>query len=153
MGDWPSVSLNNAANLERDIATVSAMSSTVHSCSGLSFIDYRSIAEDETLDNNFLTIREINTRHQYGIFKTFGGYVTQMKVGNTSKGKYARLVVENNYKLHKVIIWASEYENFKDLLKGCEKRIILFSAELKYDGNYTKGNQFTFKEGSFLKVF
>ena len=40
---------------------------------GLSFIDYRSIADDENLGNNFLTIREINTRHQYGIFKTFGG--------------------------------------------------------------------------------
>jgi DNA polymerase-3 subunit alpha len=120
---------------------------------GLSFIDYRSIAEDENLDNNFLTIREINTRHQYGIFKTFGGYVTQMKVGNTSKGKYCRMVIENNYKLHRVIIWADDYAKFKDLLKGCEKRIVLFSAELKYDGKYTKGNQFTFKEESFLKVF
>jgi hypothetical protein len=76
-----------------------------------------------------------------------------MKVGNTAKGKYARLVIENNYKLHKVIIWANEYSKFKDLLKGCEKRIILFSGDFKYDGKYSKGNQFTFKDESFLKVF
>jgi hypothetical protein len=63
------------------------------------------------------------------------------------------MVIENNYKLHKVIIWADDYAKFKDLLKGCEKKIILFSAELKYDAKYTKGNQFTFKEESFLKVF
>ena len=119
---------------------------------GLSFINYEQVAEEQDCGNNFLTTRDLNNRQQSGIFKSFGGYVTQCKVGNTKKGKYARLVIENNYKLHKVIIWADEYESYKDLLKNCEKRIILFSAELKYDAKYTKGNQFTFKENSFLKV-
>ena len=119
---------------------------------GLSFINYEQIAEEQNCGNNFLATRDLNNRQQRGIFKSFGGYVTQCKVGNTKKGKYARLVIENNYKLHKIIMWADEYENFKDLLKGCEKKIILFSAELKYDANFTKGNQFTFKENSFLKV-
>jgi hypothetical protein len=49
-------------------------------------------------------------------------------------------------------MWADEYENFESVLKGCEKKIMLFSAELKYDAKYTKGNQFTFKENSFLKI-
>ena len=91
----------------------------------LSFINYEKIAEDLKLGNNFLTIRELNNRQQYGIFKTFGGYVNSIKIGGSAKGKYARLVIENNYKLHKVIIWASEYERFKDLLKDCEKKIII----------------------------
>ena len=73
-------------------------------------------------------------------------------VGNTKNGKYARLVIENNYKLHKVIIWADEYEIHRDALKNCEKKIVLFSAELKYDAKFTKGNQFTFQKNSFLKV-
>ena len=120
---------------------------------GLSFIDYQQIAEQKELGNNFLTLRDLNNRQQGGIFKTFGGYVTQCKVGNTRNGKYARLVIENNYKLHKVIMWADEYEMFKDKLKDCEKKIMLFSAELKYDAKYTKGNQFTFQENSFLEVF
>jgi DNA polymerase-3 subunit alpha len=119
---------------------------------GLSFIDYEQIAEQQDRGNNFLTVRDLNNRQQRGIFKSFGGYVTLCKVGNMKKGKYARLVVENNYKLHKIIMWPDEYEIFKDQLKGCEKKIILFSAELKYDANFTKGNQFTFKENSFLKV-
>tara|TARA_R110002073_G_scaffold148366_1_gene301490 strand:+ start:5472 stop:7499 length:2028 start_codon:yes stop_codon:yes gene_type:complete len=119
---------------------------------GLSFINYEQVAEEQDCGNNFLTTRDLNNRQQRGIFKSFGGYVTLCKVGNTKKGKYARLIIENNYKLHKVIIWPEEYENFKDQLKGCEKKIVLFSAELKYDANFTKGNQFTFKENSFLKV-
>jgi DNA polymerase-3 subunit alpha len=119
---------------------------------GLSFINYEQVAEEQDCGNNFLTTRDLNNRQQYGIFKSFGGYVVQCKIGNTKNGKYARLVIENNYKLHKVIMWADEYGIHKDLLKGCEKKIVLFSAELKYDEKYTKGNQFTFKENSFLKV-
>ena len=119
---------------------------------GLSFIDYEQIADEQNCGNNWLTTRDLNNRQQRGIFKTFGGYVTQLKIGNTKKGKYARMVIENNYKLHKIIMWAEEYDQFKDILKGCEKKIILFSAELKYDANFTKGNQFMFKENSFLKV-
>jgi DNA polymerase-3 subunit alpha len=119
---------------------------------GLSFINYEKIAEDLKLGNNFLTVRDLNNRQQFGIFKTFGGYVNSIKVGGSAKGKYARLVIENNYKLHKVVIWASEYERFKDLLKDCEKKIIIFSAEIKYEDKYTKGNQFTFKSESFLEV-
>jgi DNA polymerase-3 subunit alpha len=119
---------------------------------GLSFINYEQIAEEGGYGNNFLKNRELNTRQQKGIFKTFGGYVTMCKIGNTKKGKYARLVIENNYKLHKVIIWADEYQNFSAELKGCEKKIMIFSAELKYEATYTKGNQFTLKPNSFLRI-
>ena len=119
---------------------------------GLSFINYEQVAEEQDCGNNFLTIRDLNNRQQSGIFKSFGGYVVQCKVGNTKNGKYARLVVENNYKLHKIIMWADEYNTHKDILKDCEKKIILFSAELKYESKYSKSNQFTIKENSFLKV-
>tara|TARA_B100000809_G_scaffold266442_1_gene329184 strand:+ start:1925 stop:3910 length:1986 start_codon:yes stop_codon:yes gene_type:complete len=120
---------------------------------GLSFINYKQIADQQDLGNNFLSTRDLNNRQQYGLFKSFGGYVTQCKIGNTKNGKYARLVIENNYKLHKVIMWADEYEVHREALKGCEKKIVLFSAELKYDAKFSKGNQFTFKENSFLKVY
>lgn len=146
------------ANVSRDpysnenIETVWYWKMRQKDLTGLSFINYEHIAEEQGCGNNFLTTRDLNNRQQRGIFKSFGGYVTSCKVGNTKKGKYARLIVENNYKLHKVIIWSEEYERLKDQLKGCEKKIILFSAELKYDENFTKGNQFTFKGNSFLKV-
>ena len=146
------------ANVSRDpysnenIETVWYWKMRQKDLTGLSFINYEHIAEEQGCGNNFLTTRDLNNRQQGGIFKSFGGYVTLCKVGNTKKGKYARLIVENNYKLHKVIMWPEEYENFKDQLKGCEKKIILFSAELKYDAKFTKGNQFTFKGNSFLKV-
>ena len=119
---------------------------------GLSFIDYEKIAQIEGCGENFLTIRESNTRQTRGIFKTFGGYVTSIKVGRSKSGKYARIVLENNYKLHRVIIWSDQYEEFKEELKDCEKKIMIFSSEVKYEEKFTKGNQFTLKDNSFLKI-
>jgi hypothetical protein len=65
---------------------------------------------------------------------------------------YAKLLVEHNYKLFKVLIWPEQFEKYKEGIKNCEKSLIVFNAELKYDKRYTKANQFVFNDDSLLKV-
>lgn len=119
---------------------------------GLAFVDYRKIVEDEGIDIDFCSLSELNEQQNREIFKSFGGYVVECKVGKSRRGKYARIQIEHNYKMYKVIIWSEEYARFEETLKNCEKSFIVFSAGLRYEAKWTKGNQFTLTEKSVLKV-
>ncbi len=120
---------------------------------GLSSIDYEYISTSSGIVSQYCETREINLRQDREIFRAFGGYVVEMKVGRSKRGKYARLTIENNYKLYKVLIWSAEYNNFEEILKGCEKKLVVFDASIKYDEIYSRANQFTLRENSSLKVF
>lgn len=119
---------------------------------GLALIDYEAIAKEEDCYDNFLTLNEASLPQNRGIFKTYGGYVIECKISKSKRGKFARITFENNYKLYKIVIWNEEYEKIKEELEICEKSFIIFSAEIKYESKYTKGNQFTFKKDSFIKI-
>ncbi len=119
---------------------------------GLAYVNFDEICVEQGINAPFATPMQIGSRQQKGIFRSFGGYVVDMKVSRSKRGNFARITIEHNYKLFKLVIWSDEYEEFKEQLKGCEKSFILFSAELKYEAKWTKGNQFTLQEHSQLKV-
>lgn len=119
---------------------------------GLSFIDYEKVAAEIETNTKFLSQMEFSRKQDRGIFRTFGGYISEIRVGRSAKGQYARLTIEHNYKLIKVLLWSEEYAAFKDQLKGAEKKLVLFSGEIKYDPKWSKANQFTIKPESFFKV-
>jgi DNA polymerase-3 subunit alpha len=73
------------------------------SLTGLVFIDYKKMANMFDLGNRWCTVLELSSRQDRGIYKGFGGYVVEFKEGQTKKGKYARMIIENNYKLYKII--------------------------------------------------
>jgi DNA polymerase-3 subunit alpha len=119
---------------------------------GLAFIDYEQIAEGFDIKTPFCSQIDLFKNQPKSVLRSFGGYVVECKLGNTSKGKYARLLIENNYKLYKVILWPESYSLYKTELKNCEKSIIIFTANLQYEKKYTKGNQFTLSADSILKT-
>ena len=119
---------------------------------GLAFIDYKQLAEINNIDTGFCSSIELSRPQTKGIFRGFGGYVVECKIARSKKGQYAKLLVEHNYKIFKIMIWTDEYLRFKEQLKGCEKSLILFSGELRYDPNWSKANQFTLKESSRLEI-
>ena len=119
---------------------------------GLASFDYKEIAEGQGIESQFCSTRESNGRQEKSIFRAFGGYIVDVKIGKSAKGEYARLTIEHNYKLFKVMVWSNEFENFKDQIKGAEKNLIVFDGELKYDSKWSKSNQFTIKESSRLIV-
>ena len=119
---------------------------------GLASIDYENISNDLEFETTFCSMQEFNQINDRAIFRSFGGYVVEAKIGRIKKGKYARLTIENNYKIFKVIVWPEEYSELEDQLKDCEKKLIIFDGDLKFDASWSKCNQFTIKKNSELVV-
>tara|TARA_R110000737_G_scaffold351510_1_gene393994 strand:+ start:13 stop:1644 length:1632 start_codon:yes stop_codon:yes gene_type:complete len=120
---------------------------------GLAFIEFEDIASNNGIPNTpFANSMELFKQQGKGIDRAFGGYVVECKIGSSSKGKYARLTIENNYKLYKVILWSDSYDIHEKEIKSCEGSLIIFTAQLKYDGKWAKANQFTLNQNSILKV-
>jgi DNA polymerase-3 subunit alpha len=146
------------ANPSRDPYTIGQLDERWWWClqqkrlTGLASIDYKQIAEDNNVETGFCTLSELGSRQEKSIFRSFGGYIVEAKVGRSAKGEYCRITIEHNYKLFKVMVWSEEYENFKTLLKNSEKNLLIFEGEVKYDARWSKANQFTLKESSKLIV-
>ena len=119
---------------------------------GLAFIDYKGMVEEEDILTSFATGQELSRPQVGGIFRSFGGYIVECKIARSKNGQYAKLIVEQNYKMFKVLIWPEQYEALKSQLQGCEKSLVVFNAELKYDPKWSKANQFTLKDNSQLKI-
>ena len=119
---------------------------------GLAFIDYKQMVEENEIGGSFCTSQEFSGNQERGIFRSFGGYIVEARISRSKKGEYARLTIEHNYKLFKVMIWTEEFLKFKDNIVGSEKSLILFNGELRYDARWSKANQFTLKDNSNLKI-
>lgn len=122
------------------------------SLSGLAIIDYKTIAELKGFETKFCTQGEFIQRQDRDLFRSFGGYIVECKIGKSVKGKYARLTIENNYKSFKLMIWSEEFSKFEKQLERSEKSLIIFEGNIRYDETYSKSNQFTLGKHSQLIV-
>jgi DNA polymerase-3 subunit alpha len=123
------------------------------SLTGLAFINYEEIVENYGgFKQDFISTSELNTRQDRGIIRTFGGYVVKFMERKSAKGKFARLTIENNYRVYSVIMWNEAYEIYSEALKGCERSLVIFEGKAQYEDKYTKGNQFTVLPDSNLMV-
>lgn len=119
---------------------------------GLATINYEEICRDLEFESKFCSVSEFNQMNEKSIFRSFGGYIVDCKIGKTKKGKYARLTLEHNYKILKLIVWPEQYSEYEEQLKNCEKKLIVFDGDLKYDAGWSKCNQFTINKNSSLIV-
>ena len=119
---------------------------------GLAYIDYTSLSLDLGIERQFCNQMELGVQQRLGIFRAFGGYVVECVIGKSKKGKYARITIENNYKIYKLVVWSEAYANFEKEINNCEKSLIIFTADLKYEKVWTKGNQFTLGDESIFKI-
>lgn len=153
------------ANPEKDIYTTGSLDESwwwqlqQKNLTGLALIDYKKIVEDYedyendiTFEARYCTALEFNARQDRDLFRTYGGYIVECRVGKSAKGKYARLTIENNYKQFKLLIWSEQFHKFEDVLLKCEKKLIIFEGGLRYDEKYSKSNQFTLKDNSNLII-
>ena len=120
---------------------------------GLAFINYEEIAEDlDFSEAAFCSKMEFSQRQDRAISRVYGGYIVECKIGSSKNGKYAKLLIENNYNMFKLMIWSEEYNLVRKQLDDCEKGLILFDGLLKYDEKYSKSNQFTMNKDTRILI-
>lgn len=119
---------------------------------GLAFIDYRELAENEGLETVYCTPMEAGQRQDRGMFRSFGGYIVEMKTFKSKRGDFCKVKIESNYKMYTLTLWSEEYKKYKSLLQGAEKKLLIFDAMLKYDEGWSKTNVFTADKDTVLKV-
>jgi len=156
MTEYRTVKKVKIANPERDIYTSCKLenkwwwSLQQKKLTGLANINYESLAIESGIESNFCTVSEFGKMNNEVIFRAFGGYVVESKIGRSKKGNYARLTVEHNYNIFKVIVWAEQYALFEDQIKDCEKKLIVFDGDIKSCPKW--GVQFTIKSNSNLVI-
>jgi DNA polymerase III alpha subunit len=115
---------------------------------GIAFMDFKKVVLENGIETQFCSSRDLSLNQNKGVFRSFGGYVMEVKTRRSSRGAFAFITMENNYRIYKLILWSDEYQSFKKKLEGVEKSFILFDAELKFDSKWDKTNVFTLKENS-----
>lgn len=119
---------------------------------GLALIDYNKIIRNMNVPGSILTPNEASIMQNRRLYRSFGGYVVEYKVKTGKKGKFANILLENNYKMHHIVLWNEAYETFKEKLKDCEKSFLIFNGSIQYEPKYVKGNQLTINADSYVQV-
>lgn len=119
---------------------------------GIAFVDFEKLCEDNGIKTPYLTAIENSKRQDRGVFRSLGGYVTDIKVKKNAKGEFAFINIESNYKMYKLTIWSNEYENLKPFIDKCSNSFILFDAELKFEPKFNKKNVFVAKKNTKIVV-
>ena len=115
---------------------------------GIAFMDFNDVAKENGVSAKFCSTRDLSLNQNKGIFRGYGGYVMEVKTRRSSRGAFAFITFENNYRINKLILWSDEYKTFKKQLEGIEKSFIVFDAEIKFESKWDKANVFTLKENS-----
>lgn len=119
---------------------------------GISFMDFKEVAKQKGINTQFCSNRDLTLNQNRGVFRAFGGYVIDIKKRRSSRGSFAFLTIENNYRIYKLILWSDEYKAFKKQVDNSEKSFILFDAELKFESKWDKRNVFTLQNNSNLII-
>ena len=117
--------------------------------SGVLSLELEPIIEENGFSDVF-TQNQVNTDQDFGIFGTYGGYVTNSKLINGKNGKFIFIDFEYKNKIHSLAVWNDEYEKLKRIITNPKGKLIVFEGELKYNEKYTQKNGFTLK--SFSKI-
>lgn len=115
---------------------------------GIAFMDFKDVVKQSGINTQFCSSRDLSLNQNRGVFRSFGGYVMEVKTRRSSRGQFAFITFENNYKIYKLILWADEYKRLKKQMEGIEKSFIVFDAEIKFESKWDKCNVFTLKENS-----
>lgn len=100
--------------------------------SGIAFLNYEDLCSNQFSRPYFdpITFAEDSSIKSKCVV---GGYVIELNIRESKKGKFAKLVLENNYEIFSVLIWAEQFEKFEELISGCEKTLLIISGTIQFD--------------------
>lgn len=79
------------------------------------------------------------------------GIITRFVERNGKKGEYAHIEIDSNNELINITLWNDKYIIYKDKLKNCEGKIILFKGVCKFD-TYKKTQVLQSNEETILEI-
>lgn len=124
--------------------------------SGFGFFNYEYLVDkylsdrvDQGVFSDLKNIEEIADSYKIAMI---GGYVLEYEEKNSRKGTFARIILESNYEIIKVIIYAEIFDRCKDLVRTSEKNILLVTGRIiwsDFDGCYVLQ---TLRNSEFVKL-
>lgn len=106
--------------------------------SGFAFFDYKKLVE-EYLGPKAKTAEyyDVDDLQNYdgSTYKMamVGGYVLEVEEKESKTGAFASLLLENNYKFLRVVIFPADYMNKEEYIQSCKKNILLLTGKVSFD--------------------
>lgn len=120
---------------------------------GLADIDFRQLYETQVGSSEYyFELRDAVSPQSRALEGSWGGYVVEFIERRSKNGNFAKLLIESNYQMFNVIVWNSEYEPYKEVLKQSEGKFLLMDCSVKFEEKFSKKNQFTATKGGVIKV-
>ena len=106
--------------------------------SGFAFFDYKKLVEE------YLRPKE-KTAEYYDVddlqnydgstykMAMVGGYVLEVEEKETKTGAFASLLLENNHKFLRVVIFPADYMDKEEYIQSCKKNILLLTGKVSFD--------------------
>lgn len=106
--------------------------------SGFAFFDYKKLVE-EYLGPKAKTAEyyDVDDLQNYdgSTYKMamVGGYVLEVEEKESKTGAFASLLLENNYKFLRVVIFPADYMDKEEYIQSCKKNILLLTGRVSFD--------------------
>lgn len=106
--------------------------------SGFAFFDYKKLVE-EYLHPKAKTAEyyDVDDLQNYdgSTYKMamVGGYVLEVEEKESKTGAFASLLLENNYKFLRVVIFPADYMDKEEYIQSCKKNILLLTGKVSFD--------------------
>lgn len=106
--------------------------------SGFAFFDYKKLVE-EYLRPKAKTAEyyDVDDLQNYDgstyIMAMVGGYVLEVEEKESKTGAFASLLLENNYKFLRVVIFPADYMDKEEYIQSCKKNILLLTGKVSFD--------------------
>lgn len=106
--------------------------------SGFAFFDYKKLVE-EYLRQKAKTAEyyDVDDLQNYdgSTYKMamVGGYVLEVEEKESKTGAFASLLLENNYKFLRVVIFPADYMDKEEYIQSCKKNILLLTGKVSFD--------------------
>lgn len=106
--------------------------------SGFAFFDYKKLVEEylrpkaktaEYYDADDLQNYDGSTYKMAMV----GGYVLEVEEKESKTGAFASLLLENNYKFLRVVIFPADYMDKEEYIQSCKKNILLLTGKVSFD--------------------
>jgi DNA polymerase-3 subunit alpha len=106
--------------------------------SGFAFFDYKKLVEEylrpKAKTAEYYDVDDLQN-YDGSTYKMamVGGYVLEVEEKESKTGAFASLLLENNYKFLRVVIFPADYMDKEEYIQSCKKSILLLTGKVSFD--------------------